>query len=243
MHPQIPTTTSLFCLLSAVQQHLRPMALIASLPRNDPELARAALEHGADAVKVHVGLHHHASDTHFGTLDQERPAIEQVFGIWKGRPCGLVPGSGPDIDRKTLDALPGLGARFLSLYLRHAVPGTLPTSNLVERMLALSWEDDLGISQDLQRLDIQALELSIMHPDTYGEPFTYHDLARCAAVRRQVDLPLVVPTQHRITLQSVRSLARAGIQAIMIGSVVAGSTPQSWAEATRRFRQAVDRVF
>ena len=45
--------------------------LLVSLPRNDIELARAALEAGADGLKVHIGLHHHASGLVTGPLDEE----------------------------------------------------------------------------------------------------------------------------------------------------------------------------
>ena len=34
--------------------------LVMSLPRNDPALAEAAWKNGADVVKVHVNVKHHA---------------------------------------------------------------------------------------------------------------------------------------------------------------------------------------
>jgi hypothetical protein len=39
----------------------KKLVLIASLPRNDAELARAVRDAGADAVKIHMNVHHHAT--------------------------------------------------------------------------------------------------------------------------------------------------------------------------------------
>ena len=40
----------------------RKFTLVVSLPSNDLELAKAALEGGADAVKVHCNVWHRASE-------------------------------------------------------------------------------------------------------------------------------------------------------------------------------------
>ena len=58
--------------LTAARGNFRPMVLIASLPRNDPQLAQAALDNGADVIKLHINLRHHASGTHFGALEEEQ---------------------------------------------------------------------------------------------------------------------------------------------------------------------------
>ena len=44
------------------------MTLIVSLPENSLELALAAVEGGADALKVHCGVKHKASGVEFGSL-------------------------------------------------------------------------------------------------------------------------------------------------------------------------------
>jgi hypothetical protein len=230
-------------LIYAAQGNLRPMVLIASLPHNDPALAQAALDNGADAVKVHIDLHHHASGTHFGTLDEERPAIEQIYAMWAGHPCGIVPGATPSIQQSVLDALPDLGVTFLSLYLRHARVGSLPPVEKVDRMLALNYEDGPEIAEALENLNMQIVECSIMHPDSYDQPLTFHDLARYAAIHQRCRLPLVAPTQHRITPDSAEDLSRAGVFAVMIGKIAAGETAHSWAEATRSFRRSMDALF
>jgi hypothetical protein len=138
------TVESLSELLLAARRKERPPVLIASLPRNDPALAQAALEGGADVIKFHIHLQHRASQTVTGSLAEERPALEQILRLSAGHPVGIVPGA---------------------------------------------------------------------------------DLSAYAAIRRRTRPPLVVP-----------ELAAIGIEGVMLGSIVCGTTPQGWYKAFHRFR-------
>lgn len=229
-------------LLKAVAEKKRPLALIASLPRNDPELAQAALDAGVDAVKIHINVHHHASNTHFGTIDEEMVGLEGILKAAGEHPSGIVPfGSAMD-DPLTCSRLADMGFDFFSLYLSHAVVGCLPAPERVARMLALSVSDGIDLACGLDALPVQVCELSIMHGDTYGQPLTYHDLLRYRTLRQIIRMPLVVPSQHAITPQAVPDLAATGVEGLMIGSVVAGKTAQSWKEAVKAFRRAIDQI-
>ncbi len=226
-------------LLASARRKERPPVLIASLPRNDPALARAALEGGADVVKLHLNLTHRASQTHIGSLVEERPALEDILKLWCGKPVGIVPGNLETINAGEVGQLAEMGFDFLSLYLKDAPVGLLPPSHQLERMLALSHADPLDLAASLDALDLQICELSIMAPETYGQPLTQHDLARYAAVRRLTQKLLVVPSQHKIPPQAAPELAAMGIEGIMLGSIVCGATPQTWFEAFKAFKNSL----
>lgn len=216
------------------------LVLIASLPKNDPELAKVVLDAGADVVKIHINVHHHASDTHFGTLSEERKALEKILNIWTGKPVGIMPFAQATDDAGTYEELAKMGFDFYSQYLGHAISGCLPAPDRVARMLALSVDDSVELATGLDAIPIQVCELSIMDGSTYGFPFTFHDLLRYSAVRTRTNLPLVVPSQHLIKPESVKELIGIGIEGLMIGAVVAGRTNDSWKQATDEFRKAID---
>jgi hypothetical protein len=234
---------SLSALLSASKGNLRPITLIASLPRNDPDLAQAALDAGADVLKVHVNLHHHASQTHFGSLEDERPALERILRIWEGRICGIVPGADPNLDPGTLVRLYEMGFGFFSLYLHHAPVGLLPPPEKIERMLALAYSDGPLIIEGIKKLPVQVVELSMLDPDTYGQPLTYHDLAQYAVISRAVYQPTVVPTQHNIPPTAIPELLDAGVSGLMLGVIAAGNTADSWFQAVNKYRRAAEQCF
>ncbi len=223
-------------LLLAARRKERPPVLIASLPRNDPALVQAALDGGADVIKVHIHLQHRASQTVIGSLAEERPALEEILRLCAGRPTGIVPGASARLDPDEVSGLVEMGFSFFSMYLQHAPPGLLPPSSQVERMLALSHNDPLETAGSLDDLDMQVCEMSIMAPESYGQPLTYADLAAYAAIRKRTRLPLVAPSQHAIPAGALPELAAIGIEGVMLGTIVCGTTPQGWYDAFQRFR-------
>ena len=67
-------------------------SVIAALPRNDLALAEAALEGGAQAVKVHCNVWHRASGNTFGTFEENRTFLRELIALCGDVPVGLVPG-------------------------------------------------------------------------------------------------------------------------------------------------------
>lgn len=230
--------------LVSVRQGKRPMVLIASLPVNDPELVRASLEGGADVIKVHINLKHRASANQIGTLAEERSSLQEILKIAKEVPCGIVPAASPEeVKAEEIAELVEMGFDFISLYLRDAPVGLLPSADQLERMLALSSEDPLEMATSLDGLDIQVLEASIMHKESYGQPLTFRDLAQYRQLRQTTHLPLVIPSQHAFAPAALADLAAIGAEAVMLGTIVAGTTPQSWRDTFKAFRQEADRLF
>ena len=79
-------------------------ALIASLPGNRLDLAKAAVECGADVVKVHMNVQHRASGLHFGTFEEEKETLQEILSVAKG-PCGIVAHDGPAAGRSLCGVL------------------------------------------------------------------------------------------------------------------------------------------
>ena len=66
--------------------------VVVSLPANDLDLARAALDAGAQAIKVHCNVWHRASGHTFGTYAENREFLRQLITMCGEVPVGLVPG-------------------------------------------------------------------------------------------------------------------------------------------------------
>ena len=211
--------------------------LIVSLPQNEPELALAAMDGGADALKVHLNVTHEASGTRFGTLDEERDRLEAILAI--GLPVGIVPGvTGSLPSRSEMDKLARMGVDFFDLY-DHDMPAWMTNFESMTRTIAASDRTPLSAIAQLERLGFEMLEGAIIPHEGYGLPLSVADLMNYQRLRTATNLPIIVPTQRAIEPDDLPSLLRIGIDALMIGAIVTGRTPDSLRRATSEFAEAL----
>jgi len=216
-------------------QCARP-ALIFSLPTNDPALARAALDAGAEALKVHIHALHQASGTGFGPLASERPALERIRAT-TDRPIGVVVGDGSAIaTRDEVAELTAMGFDFVDAYTRH-MPAWMLSAPGLEKMGALAAEDSPTDWAAFGRV-FDCVEAAVVDHDRYGQPMTGYDVARYAAICATVGVPVVLPTQLAIRPDEVGLLAGAGVSAIMIGVIVTGKDRSSVSSACKAYHAA-----
>ncbi len=218
-------------------------ALVVSLPRNDMELAKAAVAGGAEGLKVHINAYHHASGRYFGSLDEEAEFLDQVVGL--GLPVGIVPGDDQRMasadEMKRLDEM---GVDFFDAYVEHMPAWMLAWGGKMSVMVALGPKQMSG-GFDLAGVAglAEMIEASIVQADEYGRPLNAADIAAYSSiVDRWPQLPVMVPTQRRILPEEVGILAQVGVRAILIGVIVTGEEAAGIEQVTLRFRQALDRL-
>lgn len=214
--------------------------LIMSLPDNRPKLAQAAWDNGADAVKIHINVKHHASATRFYGFDEEEEAIRTMLEQAHG-PMGIVLGGDIVSASRDFNKVLSSGLDFISLY-GHHMPVEVIENKRMHKMLApdYTWQDwEIaglgGIGGDI-------LEASVMRPESYGQPLSARELIRYRHLAQICDLPMVVPTQCAVKPGEVEALCRCGVKGLMIGAVVTGKDADSIAGAVARFRKAIDGI-
>jgi len=219
----------------------RPFSLVVSLPANDPELARAAVAAGAQALKVHINVLHRASGTQFGSLAEEREALREIQRVAGCLPVGLVAGGHARVPAGEVAEAVAMGFTTISIYAHHMPAAWLgiPGAHWMPAPDFTYTPDEIAA---LGRLPIAAVEASIIEPEGYGQPLTVSDLCRYRQVTDRVAQPVLVPSQRRVVPEDVPALMRTGVRGLMIGAVVTGKAPDSLAAATAAFRSAVDRL-
>jgi len=211
-------------------------ALLVSLPRNDPELAQAALAGGADGLKVHLNVVHHASGIYFGSWEEEGEAIRAIVAL--GAPVGMVPGTQERfISPREAEEIGAAGVDFVDAYLQD-IPDWLPErAGGMGVMVALSWRDavsgwDLGPLAGRCRM----LEASVVRPEEYGQPLAEGDLEAYRQIHgRYPELPAIVPTQRALRPAEVVRVLATGMRGLLIGAIVTGKTPEGIERVTREF--------
>lgn len=213
--------------------------LIMSLPANDPALARAAARGGADVLKIHIRVHHDASDTHFGTLAEERDRIAAIIDAFDG-PVGIVAGATDPATPEEMAELQRMGIDFFDLYVSH-MPAWMWRLEGMAKAVALEPTYTMHQALALEALGADLIEAAIIPHDGYGLPLTVADLAAYRDLRDTIDLPIIVPTQRAIRPEEATLITReCGIEALMIGAIVTGKTAESIEEAVRKFKKVLE---
>lgn len=215
--------------------------LVVSLPANTEALAAAAIDGGADAIKVHLNVEHRASKTRFGSFKAERKKIEAILKR-AGRKVavGVMPGARTIASQAELDELGKMGVEFVDCYVSDYPASLLGHHFRLRTMLALGPSYRFEEIRGMASLGIEAVEASIVDPKGYGLPLMTSDLMAYRAIAAHTKLPLVVPTQRKIAPGDVSLLAWCGARAIIIGAIVTGKTPAGVLAATRAFRESID---
>jgi len=212
--------------------------LIMSLPANDPELARAAANGGADVLKVHIRVQHAASGTYFGSLEEERERLHQIVELFPG-PVGIVAGAETPATPEEMDELRQMGIDFFDLYLSH-MPAWMWREAYMSKAVALEHHYSIHQAIALENLGADILEAAIIPHDGYGQPLVIADLAAYRDLHDTIDIPIIVPTQRAIRPEEATLVTgECGIQGLMIGAIVTGKTALSIEDAVRKFKSAL----
>ncbi|WP_336783821.1 hypothetical protein [Paenibacillus illinoisensis] len=217
------------------------MLLVVSLPANDAVLARAAIEEGADALKVHYNVGHRASGNHFGPLDEYIENFREIRSQFNG-PLGVVPSGTLDgTQQEDVARLSGLGFDFYSIYAHH-LPSFMLGELGLDKTFAINEHDDPSLVKEAKHYGFTALEASIVPGEEYGTSLSFSDVLRYRRLVMQAELPVLVPSQRRLVQEDVQVLHDTGVKAIMIGAVVTGKTEEQLRKAVTGFRNAMDKL-
>lgn len=212
--------------------------LVMSLPFNKPSLAKAAWESGADVVKIHLNVHHHASSTLFHSFDEEASALQEILVQAQG-PVGVVIGGDIPSVLQDYKKVQAAGFDFCSIY-GHFAPIEVLQLQGLHKMIApdYTWQD--WEIAEMKAMGVDILEASVMHPDSYGMPLSLRDFIHYKHLSQVAQLPMLIPTQRAIRPKEVADLAQCGAKGIMLGAVVTGKEEQSIRNAIIEFRQAIN---
>jgi len=215
----------------------KKMVLVASLPANDPALARAAASAGADALKVHLNVQHAASGTVFGSFAEEKTNLKKILSS-VSIPVGIMPGADTVATMQEMEDMNKMGIVFFDIYDYH-MPDEYWGLAGMEKMIAVGEASGENAVEHLKSRGAWFLEASVVPHDRYGDRLTMSDLVTYSGIVERFGGMVTVPTQKNILPQEVRMLHSAGVRGLMIGKIVTGDTPLSVRDATSRFRKAI----
>lgn len=219
----------------------KKMPIIVSLPENNVDLAKIAVDAGADALKVHINVNHRASGNEFKNTDYYLDTFKEIRSLYEG-PFGIV--LSDDITKLEgidLKELKEIGFTYFSQYAKDISSKLLLQDELAKTVAV----DDLFKSNEISAIedfDLAALELSVVKPEDYGSPLNFNDLALYANYRKNTDLPLIIPSQKKMVPEDLKVLYQIGIDSVMLGAMTIGTTKESIYKTVSSFAEQTDNL-
>ncbi|NRR23988.1 hypothetical protein [Brevibacillus sp. MS2.2] len=217
----------------------KPFLLMVSLPQNDETLARAAMEEGADGLKMHINVYHRASGNRFGPLAEYTDFLQTIRSQFAG-PIGIVPGgSMEELNPEEIKQFDSLGIDFLSIY-GHHLPASLMKIEGVASTFAIDDQFDLSRLEAVKHFPMTALEASIIPGSEYGTRLTFADLLTYRYIVEKAGIPIIVPTQRKIMAEDIGALRETGVRVLLAGAMAIGRTEDEMRRSIHALRNAID---
>ncbi|MED1783429.1 hypothetical protein P4V43_16555 [Brevibacillus fortis] len=217
----------------------KPFLLMVSLPQNDETLARAAMEEGADGLKMHINVYHRASGNRFGPLAAYTDFLQTIRSQFAG-PIGIVPGgSMEELNPEEIKQFDSLGIDFLSIY-GHHMPSSLLKIEGVASTFAIDDQFDLSRLEAVKHFSMTALEASIIPGSEYGTRLTFADLLTYRYIVEKAGIPIIVPTQRKIVAEDIEALRETGVRVLLAGAMAIGRTEDEIRRSIHALRNAID---
>lgn len=197
--------------------------VIVSLARHDLDLAKAALDGGAYALKTHLNAYHRATGTTFGSFADERAFFEELAKL--GVPLLVMAGQETVPTAEEMEMLHALGFEGFNVYVDHMQPHLLGSK--LRPMPALS---STSMPEDIARIATIPgciIEASIMPFERYRTAVLDADLQKYRAIVEAVDVPVIVPSQLQVSPDDAKALRDIGVAAPLLGAIVTGDTATS----------------
>jgi hypothetical protein len=212
-------------------------SLVVSLPRNDPALARAAQDAGADALKVHINMRHRASGNTFGSWKEEAPDLRAVLES-VSIPVGIVPGAEIQSSYEDLCEMADAGFDFWDVFYQYLPPGFFLHPS-IGRMVAINREATPDIISGLEAMGMEMMEMSVVPGEEYGSPLTARELAIYRICAAATTVPALVSSQKKILPGDTGILSRMGVRGLIIGVIVTGSSVESLYSSVTAFKREI----
>lgn len=208
------------------------MTLMVALPKNDPEMAEAAIAGGADALQLHINL------SYYKTFYEEKENLEKIVKD-SVIPVGIVPGQAVHADEDEMKEIKKLGFDFFNID-ADFVPPFMVELKGISRILALNSKYTLDTLMQSLAKKPEAIDVAIVPAAGKGRNLIIGDLQHYISIVLSSGIPVIIPTQRQIRPSEVAIISDTGAKGLILTSMVLGDVPEKIEKTVKEFRAAID---
>lgn len=208
------------------------LTIIVALPKNNLELAEAAIRGGADALQFQVNV------SGFGSFAEEKEALQSLVRQLK-LPIGLNLGYNAETSEKEVKAIKKIGFDFVSVRMK-LLPEYLRKIRGLSRIVTLHSDFVFENLVGMEKIGADVLDAAIIPSPMQGKDLVVGDLQNYISIVLAAGVPVIIPTQKDIRPSEVAIVADTGAKGLLLTPIVTGTTEQHIEKNVREFRVAVD---
>jgi hypothetical protein len=215
--------------------------LMAILPHNNDEYARAAYEGGADAIVIGIDKTESMFPGLFGSFDLQEDSINEILST-SSIPVGISIGDSRPLTPESWERIATKPFSFVNMYAHHMPPFVLEDRRM-EKLVTIGAGYMVEQIKSMSEMDqVVALEAAIVSSQGRTQVFSVLDLSTLRMISKLSTKPVILRAQKRLELGDIRSLSEAGLKGITLDPSALEPGVEAYRDAIITYRSRATRT-
>jgi len=189
--------------------------LIAILPHNNDEYARAAQEGGASAMIIGIDKTETAFPGLFGSFELQEDSINAILSS-SSIPVGISVGDSRPLTAEGWERIVSKPFAFVNMYAHHMPPFVLKDER-VEKLVSVGAGYMLEQVKSISEMEeVSAIEAALVSAQGKNHVFSVLDISTLRMIARLSSKPVMLRAQKRLESRDVLTLSREGLRGLTI---------------------------
>jgi hypothetical protein len=208
--------------------------LMAILPHNNDEYARAAYEGGADAIVLGIDKTESMFPGLFGSFDLQEDSINEILST-SSIPVGISIGDSRPLTPESWERIATKSFSFVNMYAHHMPPFVLEDRRM-EKLVTIGAGYMVEQIKSMSEMDqVVALEAAIVSSQGRTQVFSVLDLSTLRMISKLSTKPVILRAQKRLELGDIRSLSEVGLKGITLDPSALEPGVEAYRDAIRSY--------
>ena len=213
--------------------------LIAILPHNNDDYARAAQEAGADAMVIGIDKTETMFPGLFGSFDLQEDSINSILST-TSIPVGISIGDSRPLTPEGWERIVNKPFAFVNMYAHHMPPFVLKDTRM-EKLVTIGAGYMLEQIKSIAEMDeVQALEAAIVSAQGKNHVFSVLDLSTLRMIARLSSKPVILRAQKKLDPRDSLTISHEGLKGVTLDPSALEPGVEAYRDAIVNLQKHID---